>query len=194
MTKQQKKLLWFLKVRVVFISYGYIAYKLYNYPYWPDFLNRFSVQNSWLLLVFSFLLMPINWVLEASKWKILIQPIEQISLKRAIKIVSAAISYGIFTPNRIGELAGRVFWLNKANRMSGLFASIVGSYAQQLITIGMALIAFLLAYQKYAFIFLDIQNWIMLLIQLLGTVLFAVMLIIYFRLNSVSRFFRKKKW
>ncbi len=86
-------------------------------------------------LIGLFLLMLFNWLLEAYKWKTLVQHIEQISMLKSLKAIFSGITIAIFTPNRVGEYGGRIFHLQKADRIDAALLTIVGSYAQLVVTL-----------------------------------------------------------
>ncbi|MDC0303460.1 lysylphosphatidylglycerol synthase domain-containing protein [Flavobacteriales bacterium] len=87
------------------------------------------------------LLMLLNWTLEAYKWKTLIQHIEKISLIKSLFAIFSGITIAIFTPNRVGEYGGRIFHLQKADRIDATLLTIVGSYAQLVVTLVTGIIA-----------------------------------------------------
>ncbi|MGB0917157.1 MAG: lysylphosphatidylglycerol synthase domain-containing protein [Flavobacteriales bacterium] len=86
-------------------------------------------------------LMLINWTLEAYKWKTLIQHIEKISMLKSLKAIFSGITIAIFTPNRVGEYGGRIFHLKKADRIDATLFTIVGSYAQLVVTLVTGIVA-----------------------------------------------------
>lgn len=92
------------------------------------------------LLLGQFLLMCLNWSIEALKWRLLMQGIERIGTVQAFVATLAGTSIGLITPNRIGEFVGRVLFLRPENRVAGSFATAVGSIAQFIVTLvlGMA--------------------------------------------------------
>lgn len=79
-------------------------------------------------------MMFMNWALEVVKWKYLSRRIEIISWWVAIKSVFSGLTWAIFTPNRIGEYGGRVFFLKPRNRARGAIAMGVGLFAQLVLT------------------------------------------------------------
>jgi len=87
-----------------------------------------------------------NWILEAYKWRVLIHSIEDVSLWRSLKAVFSGVTIAFFTPNRVGEYGGRVFHLDKADRIDAVLLTVVGSYAQLTVTIiaGLMALAFYL--------------------------------------------------
>ena len=86
-------------------------------------------------------LMLLNWILEASKWRLLVNHIEKISFWKSMKAIFSGITIAIFTPNRVGEYGGRIFHLQKADRIDAALLTIVGSYAQLVVTLVTGIIA-----------------------------------------------------
>jgi len=86
-------------------------------------------------------LMMLNWLLEAVKWRILVGHIERISLGKSLKAIFSGITIAIFTPNRVGEYGGRIFHLQKADRIDAALLTIVGSYAQLVVTLVTGILA-----------------------------------------------------
>ena len=86
-------------------------------------------------------LMLLNWVLEAAKWQLLVSHIEEISLWKSLKAIFSGITIAIFTPNRVGEYGGRIFHLKTADRIDAALLTIVGSYAQLVVTLVTGIIA-----------------------------------------------------
>jgi hypothetical protein len=105
-----------------------------------------SATNAGYLLTVC-ILMFFNWGLEARKWQLLIAPYEKISLLRSLQSILTGITIGIFTPNRVGEFTGRIFFLEKADRFQASVKSIIGSFIQLCITFIAGIIA-IWAYHK----------------------------------------------
>ena len=104
----------------------------------------FQIEQNYFVIVVVILMMFLNWFLEALKWRFLISKIEKITIKRSIRAVFSGITVSAFTPNRVGEYAGRVFCLEKADRIQGVLITVIGSMAQLLTTIVFGLIGILL--------------------------------------------------
>lgn len=85
----------------------------------------------WLVIM----LMGVNWLIEAHKWKILVQPLEPVSLRHSLKAVLAGLAFGFGTPNRVGEYGGRALYISEGKRLSSLSLTVVGSFSQLLITL-----------------------------------------------------------
>lgn len=95
-----------------------------------ELLNRLQGPEQLLLIVLCILLMPVNWALEALKWKMLLKSTITIPWPVALKSIFSGISIGSFTPNRLGDYLGRLFFLNKSHKSAGIKASILGNIAQ----------------------------------------------------------------
>ena len=94
-----------------------------------------QIKQHYGVLVVIVLMMFLNWFLEALKWQFLISKIEKISIKRSIRAIFSGITVSSFTPNRIGEYGGRVFCLEKADRIQAVLITVIGSRAQLVTTI-----------------------------------------------------------
>lgn len=85
--------------------------------------------------------MPINWALESLKWKYLISEIEKVSFFKSFKAVWTGVAVGHFTPNRIGEFGGRIYFLQKDNRIFGSLLTLYGDFAQFIVSFSSGILA-----------------------------------------------------
>ena len=108
-----------------------------------DLLFNILIQNKGLILFVVFLMF-VNWLFEAIKWKYMIGKIENISILRSLQAVFSGITVSTFTPNRIGEYGGRVFCLEKGDRIKAVFITILCSMSQLLTTVIFGSISLLL--------------------------------------------------
>lgn len=138
MTPSYKKILTtFIKIAVVAFAFWFIYNKLVKHNDLKEFIKLLEAipeQQIWLVLGSVFLLMLFNWGLEAVKWKQLIERVEQISLWRATESVFCGLTWAVFTPNRLGEYGGRVFFLSPKRRIIGVVAMTVGNIGQLVLT------------------------------------------------------------
>jgi len=134
----------FIKAIILLLSFGYIYYKLNNHDF-AFFRASLKSNEQKMLLFVCLLLMIINWSIEALKWKKIIAVAEHISFIKSLKSIFAGVTISIFTPNRVGEFAGRIFYLKQADKLQATFISFIGSAAQLIITIIAGFIAFLLS-------------------------------------------------
>ncbi len=101
---------------------------------WSEWLAGVDRVPLWSVMA-VFLLMLVNWGIEAWKWRWLMNHVERMTFLRAFKATIAGTSIGIITPNRVGEFAGRVLFLAPENRWRGGFATALGSIAQFVVTL-----------------------------------------------------------
>lgn len=138
LTFSYKKILaTFIKVAIVTFAFWFIYNKLNKHNDLKEFiklLGNIPSQQIWAVLGIIFALMLCNWGLEAAKWKQLIARVEQISLWRAIESVFCGLTWAVFTPNRLGEYGGRVFFLSPKRRIIGVVAMTVGNIGQLVLT------------------------------------------------------------
>lgn len=139
MTKSNNKQLYkvislLIKTTVFILTIWYIIQKLITTNVEIGFDNILPKLNS-PYFIFALLLVTLNWGIEAFKWKFLIQKIEQTSFPLALKAILSGVAISIFTPNRVGEFAGRVFYLKSKNKMKATMISLLGSMFQLSVTI-----------------------------------------------------------
>jgi len=126
-----------LKVAIVVFAFWFIYKKLVTNNNLRDFRNIISgIPKEEIIGVISvvLLLMLVNWGLEAFKWKRLLRQIEKLSIWQSVESVFCGLTWAIFTPNRIGEYGGRVFFLSPKRRIIGIVAMAVGNIGQMVLT------------------------------------------------------------
>ena len=138
MTSNYKKILtYLLKAAIVIFAFWFVYKKLSSNENLREFSKLLEqIPRNEIILVMGgvCLLMLLNWGLEAIKWKRLIARIEQISLWRAVESVFCGLTWAVFTPNRLGEYGGRVFFLSPKRRIIGVVAMAVGNIGQMVLT------------------------------------------------------------
>lgn len=138
MTARYKKIFSILlKIAIVVFAFWFIYIKLIannDLKQFVAIIKALPVTQIWTILSVVVLLMLLNWGLEAIKWKRLIKQIEQISLWKAVESVFCGLTWAVFTPNRLGEYGGRVFFLSPKRRIVGVVAMAVGNIGQLVLT------------------------------------------------------------
>ncbi len=201
MTKQQKKILGYsFKVIIVVLAAYFIYHKLSNNTNLQNFLNLIRELNSvkvGFVLSLVVFLMFVNWFLESAKWKFLISKIETITFYRAVESVFCGLTWAIFTPNRIGEYGGRIFFLSPRKRIKGIIAMSVGQIAQMVITNILGALALL----WFIYNFKPLDQWLFVAISVLVIGFCFFFLLFYFNirwleksLNSIGFLKRFKKF
>jgi len=101
-------------------------------------------SENFYLLLFTVCLIPLNWGIEAMKWRFVLRKTHQISYIKAFMSVFSGVSVGLLTPNRIGEFGGRILYLPAGKRLKGSVLSLISSYSQFFTTLLFGIPAFLI--------------------------------------------------
>jgi len=181
-----------LKLGIIILAFGYIVNEIFFkkdldkiYYFFIDILNK----HNGVIFLYVFILMLFNWTLEIQKWRFLINRIEKVIFFKAIVGVFSGITVSTFTPNRIGEFAGRVFVLRTENRWQGVVLTIVGSISQLVTTICMGIASLLLFYPQFNFS--DSFEFVLVFIAVLS---FFLLLTFYFNVSVLLNLIIKIKW
>ncbi|NEU10186.1 hypothetical protein GZH53_17825 [Flavihumibacter sp. R14] len=138
MDRKKKKLISIIiKAAILVLAFSFIYYKLSdneNISNFRSLISALSIRRLYLVLSAVVLMMFLNWFLESLKWKYLVERIERISIWKAVESVFCGLTWAVFTPNRIGEYGGRVFFLSPRKRIIGAIAMGVGSIGQMVVT------------------------------------------------------------
>jgi hypothetical protein len=156
-----------IKLTIVFGAFYFIYEKLAN----DDKLswNQFSgilqekFTSTWLIFMIGFSVL--NRFLEILKWQNLVEVVERISLYTATKQVLAGVTAGLFTPNGIGEYAGKALYFPKSETKRILFLNVICNGIQLIIAIFFGLVGLL--YLGYLYSFLIILFILLLLVSFL---------------------------
>lgn len=135
---QKKSWLTLLKVVVAAVAFGLILSELSKVPqrdWWTALTARFITGDGVYLFLLTCLLIPLNWGIEAFKWQRMIGRIEQLGFLTAFRAVLGGVTVSMFTPNRIGEFAGRVLVLEHDHRVQGAIVTVAQSFSQSLVTL-----------------------------------------------------------
>lgn len=137
--RNQKRALNYIAGPLLFLLLSGSIYRTISRQYnWRQietiFLNAFNNKNHHFLFLLL-LLMIVNWTLEAIKWKLVMKPVQQVSLFTACKAIFSGLSFSMFIPTAAGEYVGRTLYLHEGNRLRSLSLNVVGSISQLLITL-----------------------------------------------------------
>ncbi|PLX20465.1 MAG: hypothetical protein C0597_04150 [Marinilabiliales bacterium] len=172
---------------LILISYGYIMYKLLKFDELKslDFYSIINTNNNFIFFISALLLMPINWCVETIKWRKLIESIQKLGFFYSYQAVFAGISMGIFTPNRIGEIGGRILFLEKGKRTYALLATSLGSFAQLITTIIAGLVGLIYLLKLYpGTIHLSVMLHRLFIVVVI--ILLSLLLWLYFNTKSIK--------
>lgn len=156
---------------------------------WDGIKQSFNSAAAWNLVI-AFLLVFINWAVEAVKWRISIAGVQQVSFFRAFKAVLSGVSFSVSTPNRIGEYLGRVLYMDEGNRLKTISLTIVGSISQLLITLLMGLAGWIVIRPDIVDRGLISSMWANMILWGIIVVI-LVLTLFYFRLPLLVKWFDK---
>ena len=185
------------KTLIIIVSISHIVWKVYKEVQSGVLFNELydlNIGDLFTVLV-VFVLVLANWFFESIKFIYLVKPIQKITIKQSIKGVLAGIAVSIFTPKRVGDFGGRIFVLESKNRVTGIFATLLGSLSQLLVTLIIGIALFPFYFKTADFIRENVSN-----ISLFFFIVFVIiigLLIVYFNISKVAdvlckfKFFKK---
>jgi uncharacterized membrane protein YbhN (UPF0104 family) len=181
-----------IRAVIIIITYGFIYRQVFVERKLQEIISVFEARmeqkNAGLLMAVILLMMLLNWGIESIKWRILIAKIERISYLRSFMAVMTGISVSIFMPNRTGDYLGRVFILEKGNHLEGILITIIGSFAQIVVTLCVGLFCFLSFLNQYIHISFHMQDYLLpAMILLIPSVVFIILLF-YFNISLLTDF------
>ena len=117
---------------------------------WQKFITLFRKNQSVLGIGFILLLSVLNRYFEILKWQNLAKVIHGISVFESTKQVLAALTAGIFTPNGVGEYAGKALYYPKSDAKNVVFLNLICNGIQMILTVIFGTIGLLfLGYWKW---------------------------------------------
>ncbi len=176
-----------LKAAIVAGSVFFIYFKVISRPDFDEMVKQLSLETNFKehfsLLFLLVILMMFNWFIETAKWKLLLKRIQPSGWLLSLRSVLSGVTISIFTPNRMGEFAGRVMHLPEGSRIKAAIASVIGSMNQLLVTLVAGGVGLLVSMQEF-----DQEQNYMTVLKYLAVVLGMIgVTLIYFRMSILSR-------
>jgi hypothetical protein len=195
----------------IFFNYflGPLLFAWLSYAIYRQIMKQPQLEESWFQIKQSFqsykimyfagalVLIIANWGLEARKWMISVHTFYPIKFIQAFKAVLSGVSFSVTMPNRIGEYVGRIAYLPEGNRLKTISVTLVGSFAQLLVTIIAGTIGVIILKSSLVNQFPQLKIWYQFVVY--GLVITAlVMGLIYFNVagtvNLFNRWIKSKKY
>jgi hypothetical protein len=139
---------------------------------WVLFVEKFNKNKSFLGIAFILLLSVLNRFFEILKWQNLVSYIQKITLFDATKQVLGALTAGLFTPNGIGEYAGKALFFHKSQAKNIVFLNLICNGIQLILSV---------IFGIFSLLYLGYGKWVLLLL----TVIFGF-LVLGFGLKKVK--------
>ena len=190
----------------IFLNYvlGPLLFIWLSYSVFKQIKNQPNLEGSWLNIkasftdsrvlnfILVFVLMFVNWSLEALKWKISVQGVQPVSFFRSLKAIFSGVSFSVTTPNRTGEYLGRVLYMDDGNRLRVISLTILGSISQLLVTIFFGMLGLLIL--RHDIDKMSLSGWMEWLkdLGIIGAFLaFIVLTVFYFRIGWLVKWIDK---
>ena len=190
----------------IFLNYvlGPLLFAWLSYSVFKQIKNQPNLEESWvnikasftdtrvLNFILVFVLMFVNWSLEALKWKISVQGVQPVSFFKSLKAIFSGVSFSVTTPNRTGEYLGRVLYMDDGNRLRVISLTILGSISQLLVTIFFGLLGLLILRPDITNMNLSgWMEWIKDLGIIGASIAFIVLTVFYFRIGWLVKWIDK---
>ena len=190
----------------IFLNYvlGPLLFIWLSFSVFKQIKNQSNLEGSWrnikasftdsrvLNFILVFVLMFVNWSLEALKWKISVQGVQPVSFFRSLKAIFSGVSFSVTTPNRTGEYLGRVLYMDDGNRLKVISLTILGSISQLLVTIFFGLLGLLILRPGITNMHLSSwMEWIKDLGVIGASLAFVVLTVFYFRIGWLVKWIDK---
>ncbi|WP_284652746.1 hypothetical protein [Flavobacterium terrisoli] len=150
---QNRYLLFIIKLTIVLLSFYFIYGELKNNDKldWAKFFLLLEEKQSVLGIAFLLSFSVANRFLEILKWQNLVSFLRPISVGESTKQVLGALTAGIFTPNGLGEYAGKALYFDKKKTKKIIFLNLICNGIQMILTIIFGTIGlFIIGYWKWA--------------------------------------------
>jgi hypothetical protein len=153
--KAKHFLVFSVKLLIVVGAFYFIYYKLshdsnLNLEVFKNKIIEIStITGVFFILLLSFL----NRFFEILKWQNLVTFIRPISIGEATKQVLGALTAGIFTPNNLGEYAGKALFFETSKTKTVIFLNLICNGIQMILSVVFGIIGlFIIGYWKWALI------------------------------------------
>lgn len=189
-----------LRIAIMLLTLAFVYFQVlqrHDLDEWLHLWHEIKLQSLVKpMLAIILLLLIANVLTESLKWKFLISKLETVRLNMAITAVLSGMAVSMFLPNRVGDYLGRVFVLQRASHVKGILATLVGSFAQIIVTLLAGMLA-LLYFVPAAFPDFGKNLWLVLGLLLAVIVGALVMLVLFFQIRLLqlilSALFSKKQ-
>lgn len=188
----------------IFINYflGPLLFAWLSYSIYRQIIKQPQLEESWLQIRQSFrsykifyligaiFFIAVNWGIEARKWMISVHTFYPVPFMQAFKAVLSGVSFSVTMPNRVGEYLGRIMYLPEGNRLKTISVTLVGSFAQLLVTIIAGIIGIIVLKSSLLAQFPQLKIWYQFILYGL-IMLLLIMLLIYFNVEATVSLFNK---
>ncbi|MBX3163236.1 MAG: flippase-like domain-containing protein [Bacteroidetes bacterium] len=141
-----------------------------------------------LFFALCLLLMPVNWGIEAYKWKLITTPVEKINYATANKSIYSGICLGNLAPGRATEFLAKIIFFSPANRPKVTVLHFINGMFQFSITIVVGLIALLFKLNSFGEEF----EWIAYITASIGVLVIVLLILCIYKIDFILHLVQKK--
>ncbi len=126
-----------IKLLIVIAAFYFIYHQLATNDQldWGKFWNLVQEKQSVVSILFLLSFSVANRYLEILKWQNLVSFLRPISVGESAKQVLGALTAGIFTPNGLGEYAGKALYFDTTKTKTIIFLNLICNGIQMILTI-----------------------------------------------------------
>ena len=182
---------WPVRLALLMIMSWFIYYEAHIViPKESDYLEKWTdlLRSHQTEVLLCLLLLPVNIIFEAFKWKTAVKSFHALKLRQAAKSILFGNTLGIFTPAKSGEYAGRMLHLQLRESPSGIMANLYCSLAQNAVNVLIGGFCFGLNSKFKALI----DNSLTVGMVTFSLILTLMILMVYFNLGSLFGYVKKK--
>lgn len=142
-----------IKLLIVITAFYFIYHQLATNKQldWYKFSELVHKKATFFGIIFLLSFSVANRYLEILKWQNLVSFLRPISVGESTKQVLGALTAGIFTPNGLGEYAGKALYFDKTKTKTIVFLNLICNGIQMILTIVFGTIGLLvIGYWKWA--------------------------------------------
>ncbi len=129
-----QKLSWLIALAAAVAIYWHLDIDKIKDSFSQYFHRGWDGQNI-LLLILAVILVFVNVLMDAWKWKILLSKLRKTSIGQSLSMSFRGIATSLIAPNRTGDFIGRIQYLDKPIRWKAFILSGISSLLQLLATI-----------------------------------------------------------
>lgn len=176
--KAKQFLLFVGKILIVGLAFWFIYQKLSDTDWldWDELKQTLRSKLTFGSIIIILFLSFINRFFEILKWRNLAHTLQQTSVYQATKQVLSALVFALFTPNGLGEYAGKALFFKKSKVKNVILLNFVCNGVQVIINICCGLVGLLL---------LQYYDWAL---GVVGVGLVLVLLILFSRKITIKGF------
>ncbi|OWP84976.1 hypothetical protein BWK59_02415 [Flavobacterium davisii] len=146
------------------------------------FKNQILSKQPWYTIVFILFLSVLNRFIEILKWQNLVQEIKTISLVESTKQVLGALTLALFTPNGIGEYAGKALFFQKSQTSKVIFLNLICNGVQLILTVFFGILGLLYFNANFEVISSKM------IFAILGFSIFLILTIIFLKKIKIGKY------